>query len=103
MLRATNALVDEGLIRWVRGRGLFSADDDVIEAFKRKRQADRKRQALVRDQDLLAAELAADSVLCERGLVSGVGQAEIAVVHRGLDCVHSGRALAPATYSSLNL
>jgi GntR family transcriptional regulator len=37
VLRATNVLTDEGLLRWVKGRGLFTADDDVVARFKRSR------------------------------------------------------------------
>jgi DNA-binding GntR family transcriptional regulator len=37
VLKATGLLTDEGLIRWVKGRGLFSADADTIEKFKRSR------------------------------------------------------------------
>lgn len=37
VLRATRMLTDEGLLRWVPGRGLFSADPDVVERLKRNR------------------------------------------------------------------
>ncbi len=41
VLRATKMLTEEGLVRWVKGRGLFTADPDVIEKWKRARS--RKR------------------------------------------------------------
>ena len=43
VLRATDALVADGLIRFVPGKGLFTAEPDVIAAFKRKRAAAMKR------------------------------------------------------------
>ena len=41
ILRATNALTEEGLIRWSKGKGLFTADADVIERWKRARSKKR--------------------------------------------------------------
>jgi GntR family transcriptional regulator len=41
VLRATKILTDEGLLRFVPGKGLFSADPEVIERFRRSRS--RKR------------------------------------------------------------
>lgn len=37
VLKATNLLTHEGLIRFVPGRGLFTADADVIDRWKRSR------------------------------------------------------------------
>ena len=37
VLRATKVLTDEGLLRFVPGRGLFTADAPAIERFKRSR------------------------------------------------------------------
>jgi DNA-binding GntR family transcriptional regulator len=37
VLRATKNLTDEGVIRFVPGKGLFVADADVVERFKRAR------------------------------------------------------------------
>jgi DNA-binding GntR family transcriptional regulator len=42
ILKATKILTDEGLIQWVKGRGLFTSDQDAIERFKRSR-AKKKR------------------------------------------------------------
>jgi DNA-binding GntR family transcriptional regulator len=44
VVRATGLLVTEGVIRWVPGRGLYVADADVIERWKRQREAGRKRK-----------------------------------------------------------
>ena len=38
VLKATNLLTEEGLIRWVKGRGLFSSDKEIIERFKRVKE-----------------------------------------------------------------
>ena len=38
VLRATASLTEEGLLTFVPGRGLFTADADVIEKLKRSRK-----------------------------------------------------------------
>ena len=38
VLRATAILTEEGLLRFVPGRGLFTADADVIERLKRAKK-----------------------------------------------------------------
>jgi GntR family transcriptional regulator len=37
VLRATNLLTQDGLVRWSKGKGLYVADADVVERFKRSR------------------------------------------------------------------
>ena len=41
VLRATKVLTNEGLVRFVPGRGLFTADASVIDAWKRARSKKR--------------------------------------------------------------
>ena len=41
---ATKMLADEGLVHWVRGRGLWTSDPDVIDAWKKRRKAERKQK-----------------------------------------------------------
>jgi DNA-binding GntR family transcriptional regulator len=43
--RATGLLADEGLVRWVKGRGLYTAEPDAIAAWKRERSAERKKRS----------------------------------------------------------
>lgn len=38
MLRATVILTEEGLLKFVPGRGLFTSDADVIERLKQSRR-----------------------------------------------------------------
>jgi DNA-binding GntR family transcriptional regulator len=35
---ATDLLADEGLVRWVKGKGLFTAEPDVVASWIKKRQ-----------------------------------------------------------------
>ncbi len=44
MARATDLLTDQGLVRWVKGRGLWTAEPEVIAAWKKKRQAERRKR-----------------------------------------------------------
>lgn len=42
--RATTMLSDEGLVRWVKGRGLYVAEPDVIASWKKQRAAESRKQ-----------------------------------------------------------
>jgi GntR family transcriptional regulator len=37
VLRATRQLTQEGLLQWVKGRGLFAADEAAVEKLRRSR------------------------------------------------------------------
>jgi DNA-binding GntR family transcriptional regulator len=42
--RATDLLAEEGLVRWVKGRGLFTGEPDVIDAWRKERAKQRRKR-----------------------------------------------------------
>lgn len=42
--RATDLLAEAGLVRWVKGRGLFTAEPDAIDAWRKERSKQRRKR-----------------------------------------------------------